>query len=135
MKKSGKYLFELTVRGYELDSYGHVNNAVYLNYIEQARWDLFRQLGLLDQIMTSGKKIVIVETNIKYKRQLRLFDEIVVETIMETSAPFLIFDQHLVNQKTNKTVVKARVKALFLDENDKPCDIPSQLLELMTDEQ
>ena len=30
-----KTRFEFNVRGYELDSFGHVNNAVYLNYLEQ----------------------------------------------------------------------------------------------------
>lgn len=29
------------VRGYELDSFGHVNNAVYLQYAETAKWDFF----------------------------------------------------------------------------------------------
>ena len=28
---------ELQVRSYELDFYGHVNNAIYLNYLEYAR--------------------------------------------------------------------------------------------------
>ena len=36
-----KTRFEFNVRGYELDSFGHVNNAVYLNYLEQARWEMF----------------------------------------------------------------------------------------------
>ena len=112
--KSIKYYFELQARGNELDSYGHVNNAVYLNYTEQARWNLFRQLGLLDQFITSGKKIVIVENHIKYIRQVKLFDEIVIETQMEKSAHFLLFKHNLSNKKTGKPVAKATVKSIFI---------------------
>ena len=34
-----KHTTEITVRSYECDSYNHVNNAVYLNYLEHARMD------------------------------------------------------------------------------------------------
>ena len=132
--KSEKYHFELQARGNELDSYGHVNNAVYLNYNEQARWEIFRQLGLLDAIITSGKKIVIVENQIKYIRQVRLFDATIVETQMEKSAHFLLFRQLMINKKTGKRVAKSLVKTVFLDENNKPCDIPESLLETFTEE-
>ena len=37
---------EISVRSYELDFYGVVNNAVYLHYLEEARLDLLRQLGI-----------------------------------------------------------------------------------------
>ena len=132
--KSEKYHFELQARGNELDSYGHVNNAVYLNYNEQARWEIFRQLGLLDAIIASGKKIVIVENQIKYIRQVRLFDEIIVETQMEKSAYFLLFRHLMINKKTGKRVAKSLVKMIFLDKNNKPCDIPESLLETFTEE-
>ena len=132
--KSIKYYFELEARGNELDSYGHVNNAVYLNYTEQARWDLFRQLGILDQFIVSDKKIVIIENHIKYVRQVKLFDEIVIETQMEKSAHFLLFKHNLLNKKTGKPVAKATVKSVFLGKNNKPCDIPKSLLETFTEE-
>jgi len=132
--KSIIYYFELEARGNELDSYGHVNNAVYLNYNEQARWDLFRQLDLLDQIITSGKKIVIVENHIKYIRQVKLFDKIVIETQMEKSVHFLLFKHNLLNKKTGKSVAKAMVKSVFLGKNNKPCDIPESLLETFTED-
>lgn len=132
--KSEKYHFELQARGNELDSYGHVNNAIYLNYNEQARWEIFRQLGLLDAIIASGKKIVIVENQIKYIRQVRLFDEIIVETQMEKSAYFLLFRHLMINKKTGKRVAKSLVKMIFLDKNNKPCDIPESLLETFTEE-
>jgi len=132
--KGRTFYFELQARGYELDSYGHVNNAVYLNYTEQARWQLFRELGLLDELISSGKKIVIVENLIKYIRQVKLFDEIIVETRMEKSAHFLLFTHVLLNKETGKPVAKVRVKSVFLGEDDKPCDIPESLLPFLKTE-
>jgi len=135
MSKSKRYYFELQARGYELDSYGHVNNAVYLNYNEQARWDLFNKLGLLDQLKVEGIKIVIVENHIKYIRQVKLFDEIEIETQMEKSAHFLLFKHVLKNKKTNKPVARANVKTVFLGKDDMPCDIPQTLIDTFTEEE
>lgn len=132
--KSKRYYFNLQARGYELDSYGHVNNAVYLNYNEQARWDLFNNLGLVEQIKAQDKKIVIVENHIKYIRQVKLFDEIQIETQMEKSAHFLLFKHILTNVKTNKPVAKASVKTLFLGKDDRPCDIPQAIIDTFTEE-
>jgi len=33
---------EIAVRGYELDPWQHVNNAVYLSWLEHARWEMVR---------------------------------------------------------------------------------------------
>ena len=132
--RSKTYNYQLTARGYELDSYGHVNNAVYLNYAEQARWQLFRELGLLDQLIADQTKVVIVENHVKYIRQVKLFDEITVETQMEKSAHFLLFHHHLLNNKTKKTVAKVMAKSVFLDEQNKACDIPASLQDFLTEE-
>jgi acyl-CoA thioester hydrolase len=128
-KRSKALYFELEARGYELDSYGHVNNSVYFNYTEQARWDVFRQFGLYELLSEKGLKIVLVENQIKYIRQVKLFDKIMVETRMEKSAHFLLFRHVLLNDNSGKPVAKSLAKAVFLDNNDKPCDIPTEILD------
>ena len=45
------YSLKTEVRGYELDSYGHVNNAVYVSYTEQARWKMLKDAKLLDAFL------------------------------------------------------------------------------------
>lgn len=126
-----KYFYELEARGNELDSYGHVNNAVYLNYAEQARWVLFKDLGLLSKLIDAGKKIVIVENFYKYIRQVKIFDKIIVETSMEKSAHFLLFHHQMINKKSGKVVAKAKVKTVFLNDMNKPCDIPDELKKIL----
>lgn len=34
------FSIDITVRGYEIDGWGHVNNAVYLQWLEHARWEM-----------------------------------------------------------------------------------------------
>jgi acyl-CoA thioester hydrolase len=69
----------VTVRGYELDTQGHLNQAVYLQYAEHARWELLRAAGISqDALLSSGVGPVAIETTIRYLRELRGGDEVTV---------------------------------------------------------
>lgn len=62
----------VVVRGYELDTQGHLNQAVYLQYAEHARWELLRAAGLSqDRLIGSGVGPVALEVTIRYLRELR----------------------------------------------------------------
>ncbi len=133
MGKSTTYYYHLEARGYELDSYQHVNNAVYLNYMEQARWDILRKHDILSRLQSEGLKIVVAEVNTRYGRQIALFDAIRVETTLEKSAPFLLFKNKFFKNKTNQQVARAVAKTVFLDAEDQSCDIPEAIEDLMVD--
>ena len=62
------------IRWRDVDSYGHVNNAVYLNYLEECRdrW--------VTQVLGGRFGFVIVRVAIDYRRELSLEDEAVVVT-------------------------------------------------------
>ena len=125
MEKSFKYQFQ--VRGYELDSFGHVNNAVYINYLEQARWEIVNKLGLLDLLKENKSFLIVVETNIKYVKELRMFDKAVVVSSMIGRGFFIDFKQDIFDNN-NRKVAKAKIKCLFLDEDRNPVDIPDVVI-------
>ena len=69
------------MRERHLDCFGHVNHATYLEILEEARWDLATNRGYgLDEVKRSGLGPVILECNIKYRRELNNLDEIRIET-------------------------------------------------------
>jgi acyl-CoA thioester hydrolase len=74
----------VVVRGYELDTQGHLNQAVYLQYAEHARWELLRAAGVpQDRLLASGVGPVALESTIRYLRELRGGDEITVSCAFE----------------------------------------------------
>jgi acyl-CoA thioester hydrolase len=121
------FSYQFYVRAYELDSFGHVNNAVYINYLEQARWEIVHQLGLLELLQEQKSFLVVVETTIKYVKELRMFDRCRVETKMFGRGFFIDFKQDIFDAQ-NEKVAKAKIKCLFLDENRRPVDIPEQVI-------
>ena len=58
---------QLTVRSYEVDIYGHVNNATYLNYLEFARVRALQQTGksFVDYVK-ENIFIVIAQANLTF---------------------------------------------------------------------
>ncbi|MGW5668294.1 acyl-CoA thioesterase [Micromonospora sp. NPDC003776] len=67
----------VTVRGYELDTQGHLNQAVYLQYSEHARWECLRAAGISqDRLIASGVGPVALEVTVRYLRELRGGDEV-----------------------------------------------------------
>lgn len=67
----------VTVRGYELDTQGHLNQAVYLQYGEHARWECLRAAGISqDRLLAGGVGPVALEVTVRYLRELRGGDEV-----------------------------------------------------------
>ncbi|MER6126092.1 acyl-CoA thioesterase [Streptomyces sp. NPDC001795] len=69
----------VTVRGYETDVQGHLNQAVYINYAEHARWSLLQAAGISQAgLIAEGVGPVALETTIRYRRELLAGDEVEV---------------------------------------------------------
>jgi len=122
------YEYQLTVRGYELDSFGHVNNAVYLNYFEQARWDIFRRLELMDYFRQNNLMLFITEMQVRYSREAKLFDELLILTKVKKEAPYLVFNHRMYRHGSKVKICSADVKTLLTDTEHLKYDIPEFLL-------
>ncbi|MER6157722.1 acyl-CoA thioesterase [Streptomyces sp. NPDC001868] len=72
----------VTVRGYETDVQGHLNQSVYLQYGEHARWSLLQAAGIRQaDLMANGVGPVALETTISYRRELLAGDEVEVTCV------------------------------------------------------
>ncbi|MGP4007673.1 acyl-CoA thioesterase [Streptomyces sp. 4N124] len=76
---SEPFSVRVTVRGYETDVQGHLNQAVYVNYAEHARWSLLKAAGITQTgLISQGVGPVALETTIRYQRELVAGDEVEV---------------------------------------------------------
>ncbi len=69
------------VRYYECDAYGHVNNANYLRYMQEAAFDASTAAGYSPaRYAQIGRQWLVRETDIEYLRPLRYGDSVQVKT-------------------------------------------------------
>ncbi len=73
----------IRVRGYHLDLYGHVNNARYLEFLEEGRWNWVEAEADLAGFMARNLGFSVVNININYRRPARLGDTLVIETSLK----------------------------------------------------
>ena len=86
-------IFQTSIKVLEqhLDSFGHVNNATYMVFYEEARWDYITQYGFgLDEILKYQQGPVILDAHIRYKRELRNREFIKIETKIEANEGELV---------------------------------------------
>lgn len=80
---SKTYFYPLMIKEIYLDTFGHVNNAVYLTLLEEARWDLINKNGYgLKKIQATGLGPTILEIKLSFLKELCLGEEIVIESQM-----------------------------------------------------
>jgi len=62
----------------EMDSYGHVNNAVYFRYLENARLEYFRRLGWPVASLPTGIGPILHSTQCRFRKPLTWPDNIAI---------------------------------------------------------
>ncbi len=65
-------LTPVKIRFRDLDAFGHVNNAVYFTFMEMARVEYFRQLGLAKPNEFPSPFFIVAEAACQYKAPLQL---------------------------------------------------------------
>lgn len=76
------FTYELTILEHHVDTFGHVNHAMYLRLFEEARWDLVTKGGWgLDRVRETQIGSVILQANVKYRKELQLRECIRIETV------------------------------------------------------
>lgn len=81
---SEKYhLYPLTIRETHLDTFGHVNNAIYLTLLEEARWEYITSNGYsLEKIRETLQGPTILEIKINFYKELKARDKVVIRTTL-----------------------------------------------------
>jgi thioesterase-3 len=118
---------ELQVRGYELDGYGHVNHAVYLNYAEFARWRMVEDAtGGSDYFTKNGVAPVIVRAEVDYKEPCFLAEWLVLETrVHELRKRVVKFSQKVIKRDSGRVAAELIMTGVVIDANGKPVSFPA----------
>jgi acyl-CoA thioester hydrolase len=67
-----QHRYRIQILERHLDTFGHVNNATYLELFEEARWDWITKNGYgIERVQAERRGPTILEINIAFKRELR----------------------------------------------------------------
>lgn len=128
-----KHITRIKVRGYHLDLYSHVNNARYLEFLEEARWTFFEERGDLPWFLQSGLALVVVNININYRRAATMGEELAIETSVKTIGHrSAVMHQAVKLAGTDTLVAEADVTFVVYDAKlDKAVPLEGHLKELL----
>lgn len=116
------FSYRMSVRDYECDMQGVVNNAVYQNYLEHARHEFLKSRGLdFAQLTADGIIVVVIRAEIDYKQSLRSGDKfsVTVEPYRK-SALRLAFRQQIVHAESAKCMLDAEIITTAVNDRGRP---------------
>lgn len=123
---------EMKVRDYECDMDHVVNNAVYLNYLEHARHELLRGLGIkFGELSKRGVSLVVTRIEAEFKASLVSGDAFVVRTELQRKGRIrLLFIQYIYRALDSKLMLSAVATCTALNAQRRP-EIPHELEEIL----
>jgi acyl-CoA thioester hydrolase len=125
-----EHRFALTVYFEDTDTAGVVYYANYLKYMERARSDMLRAVGIDQQKMLSGdgSAYYVAHVDIRYRKPARLGDELrVVSTVEQVRASSVRIQQRVM--RGPELLADASVTAAFLDREARPRRQPKEWVE------
>ena len=121
---------QIPIRFADLDAYGHVNNAVYLTYLEIARVKLFDEY--CENFLANKLMFLVVRVECDFKRPIELNDPLHISVTTEKlkhSSFVLSYHFHDGNDLTYANA--ETVMVCFDPQLGKPVAIPSEMREIL----
>ncbi|MCP4912869.1 MAG: acyl-CoA thioesterase [Oligoflexia bacterium] len=94
--------YEVKILEKHLDTFGHMNNATYLEIYEEARWDFITNNGFgLDKVQSLKIGPVILELHLTFKKEIKNREVIKIKSqLNEIKNPLIsTLKQEMINDK------------------------------------
>lgn len=113
---------DFSVRDYECDLEGIVNNAVYMHYLEHARHEFLKTLGIdFSEFSKNNINLVVVKAELNYKKYLTSGNRFWVGTNLTRYSPLrFAFDQTIHLYPDDQIALTALTICTAVDERKKP---------------
>jgi acyl-CoA thioester hydrolase len=126
-----EHRFALTVYFVDTDTAGVVYYANYLKFMERARSDMIRAVGIDQTAMLhgDGSAYFVTHVDIRYRRPARLADDLqVVSSVEQVRASSVHIHQRVM--RGDELLSDASVTAAFLDREGRPRRQPKEWVEI-----
>lgn len=123
---------KFTVRDYECDMQGVVNNAVYQQYLEHSRHEFLKTRDLDFAELASRKiNLVVVRVELDYRRSLVSGDRFEVLTGLERISKLrFAFRQKILRSSDGSLILDGFIIGTVLNERNRPC-LPAEIETLL----
>lgn len=117
---------------YETDRMDVVSHTNYIRWMEEARVDFMKQMGIpYHEIEKSGLMLPVLEVECKYKKSLTFGDSFCIYSEITYYNGFkLNISYKIYNKETNELCATAKSSHCFTDKNMKPIRITQKAPEL-----
>lgn len=124
---------DIKVRGYHLDVYGHVNNARYLEFLEEGRWAFVEGKMDLEEWAGKGHLFTVVNININYRLPAFLNDLLHIETeLVKIGKRSSVIHQRVKKNGNDNVVADADVTFVFINsQTGKAMILDGEILEAL----
>lgn len=110
-----KTTVKIKIRGYHIDHFQHVNNARYLEFLEEGRWHYSEKNNLISIFHQKGISHVTVNININYKRSAVVGEVLRIETsVIRKNRKSVTMLQQVFLNDTDILIADAQVTNVFL---------------------
>lgn len=109
-------IVDINVAWGEMDALGHVNNVIYFRYLETARIEYFRQIGLLDHFDLAKVGPVLRDTQCQYRRPVVFPDLLQVGAkIVELHANYFMMEYAIFSKQQQTVTTKGAARVVMFD--------------------
>ncbi|MBN2528898.1 MAG: acyl-CoA thioesterase [Deltaproteobacteria bacterium] len=126
------FVHRMSVRDYECDLQGIVNNAVYQNYLEHVRHEYLRHVGInFAEYAARGIHFVVTRAELDYKLPLKAGDEFWVGLNMKRESRVrYAFYQDIYRATDDKLSIAGKIIGTALNERGRP-EVPEEVAKLL----
>jgi len=113
-----KLVYEEKIYTYNIDIVGHVNNIIYIQWMENGRMKLLEAMGIPVTELSNGEGIlpILTDTCIKYKRPYFIHNSVKIELWVSTLNNASAILEFRFYNENNELCASGQQKGLFIDQ-------------------